>query len=316
MNWWRVSLSLFVWSVALSGLAQPVPRDTSYTVASAYAKLKKEYPNIQPLHFSGDSRVTLRKNLIYHQEGNRPLLADVFSLSAPVPNALPAVILVHGGGWRTGDKSLLWPMAERLAIAGYVAITVEYRLSLEAPFPAAVHDLKAAILWVKANAANLRIDTARIAMLGCSAGGQLAALVGTTARHPVLDSAPHHAHASTVQAVVDVDGVLAFHHPDSQEGTMAAQWLGGSYEELPENWQLASALTHVGPHTPPTLFLGSKYPRFLAGRAGYEAVLKQHGTLTRTHVFADAPHSFWLFHPWFEPTMSHIIEFLNQCFIH
>src|SRR5690606_6011500 len=107
-------------SVAFSGLAQSVPRDTSYTLASAYAKLKKEYPNILPVYFSGDSRVTLRKNLIYHEWGNRSLHADVFSLSGPVPKMLPAVILVHGGGWRTGDKSLLWPMAEQLALAGFV----------------------------------------------------------------------------------------------------------------------------------------------------------------------------------------------------
>ena len=86
-----------------------------------------------------------------------------------------AVIMIHGGGWRSGNRMQHWPLAESLAHLGYVCFTPEYRLSTEALFPAAVYDIKAAIRWVKGNASKYNIDTTRIAIAGFSAGGELAA---------------------------------------------------------------------------------------------------------------------------------------------
>lgn len=123
-------------------------------------------------------------------------------------------------------------MAAALAKHGYVAVSAEYRLSLEAAYPAAVYDLKAAVRWMRANAKQYGIDTEKIAALGCSAGGQLAALLGiTNGNHHFEDSLDNANLSSDVQAVVDIDGTLAFHHPESAEGKAASQWLGGTYEE-------------------------------------------------------------------------------------
>lgn len=203
-------------------------------------------------------------------------------------------------------------MAEAIAAAGYVAVAVEYRLSLEATYPAAIHDLKAAIRWMRTNAGALSVDPKRIAVLGCSAGGQLAALLGTTGDDPKFDSEPNEKVSSTFQAIVNLDGILAFQHPESEEGDMAAQWLGGTYSEVPEAWENASALNHVSKLTPPTLFLASAYPRFLAGRQDFVDRLNSYGIKNRTEYFKDAPHAFWLFNPWFEPTVNYVTRFLDE----
>ncbi|WP_224998999.1 alpha/beta hydrolase [Cesiribacter sp. SM1] len=314
-------LLLILLSFSYGAMAQEAlfPRDTSYTFRSAYEKLHKEYPSIKAVDTAAPKGVAVRQNLVYRRLGNRALHLDMFypatSRNADKAKKLPAVLMVHGGGWRTGDKSLVKPMAQQLAAAGYVTAAVEYRLSLEAPYPAAVHDLKAAIRWLRANAAEYGIDTSRIAVYGTSAGGQLAALIGTTNNLKKLEGAgDHQQHSSSVQAIIDVDGVLAFKHPESEEGTMAAQWLGGTYEEVPQNWQEASALTHVDKNTPPVLFISSSYPRFHAGRADMVKVLDREGIYHEHWTMPDSPHSFWLFHPWFVPTLQYTTNFLNKVF--
>ncbi len=292
-----------------------VPRDTSYNIQSAYEKHKKNHPFIKIAGAELPKGVKEKRDVVYRTSGERELMADVFYPAKKSKGGYPGVLLIHGGGWRTGDKSLLVPLAQQLAANGYVAVAAEYRLSLEAPYPAAVHDLKQAVRWMRAHAKELKLDTTQIAVLGSSAGGQLAALLGTTGGMEKLEGeGDYKEHSSRFQAIVDIDGVLAFKHPDSSEGSMAAQWLGGSYDEATENWQEASALTHAGPETPPVLFLASSYPRFLAGRQDMIKILDQHGIYTETHHFEDAPHSFWLFHPWFEPTVNYTLTFLDKVF--
>jgi pectinesterase len=88
--------------------------------------------------------------------------------------------------------------------------------------------------------------------------------------------------------------------------------LGGTYEEVPEIWNEASALYHVDKHTPPTLFLSSIYSRFLAGRKDYIDKLKPFGINSETYFLDRAPHSFWLFNPWYETTMKYVTDFLKR----
>lgn len=304
---------IFLFPLALlAQVSVTYPRDTSYTIHSAYEKHKKNYPDISVPKYSLPKGVAQKKDLIYRFIGERNLHLDISYPKSNPKELCPGVLLIHGGGWRTGDKSLMLPMAQQLAARGFVTVVAEYRLSLEAPFPAAVHDLKAAIRWMRENAVTYNIDTSKIAVLGCSAGGQLAALIGTTNGMEKLEGERENHHSSTVQAIVDIDGILAFHHPESEEGTMAAQWLGGDYSKIPEVWEEASALSHVDENTPPVLFIGSSFPRFLAGRKDMIKVLDKHDIFSESHVFEEAPHSFWLFNPWFKPTVKYVEEFLNR----
>jgi len=88
--------------------------------------------------------------------------------------------MIHGGGWKSGSKEMQIPLAQQISARGYVTVCVEYRLSPEALYPAAVHDIKAAIRFLRAHAEEYGIDPGKIAVSGCSAGGHLAALAGMT----------------------------------------------------------------------------------------------------------------------------------------
>ncbi|WP_461147130.1 alpha/beta hydrolase fold domain-containing protein [Spirosoma pulveris] len=318
-------LTHLLWATPL--LAQPVNgltgvRDTSFAVWSTHQKLKGQYPAIQIVKPLLPPGVKAAQNIAYCQRNGRSLHLDAFYPAQTARNKRrPAVLLIHGGGWRSGDRSQQVPMAQYLAAHGYVAVTAEYRLSTEALYPAAVHDLKAAIRWLHAHAREYTIDTTRLAVLGCSAGGQLAALLGATNGVLALEgSGCADGHSSTVQAVVDVDGVLAFDHPESAEGndsksiSAATYWFGGPKAQTIDLWHEASALTYARQQTVPILFLNSSAERMHAGRDDLRKELDSRGIYSEEHTFADAPHPFWLFHPWFEPTMTYTIGFLDKVF--
>jgi acetyl esterase/lipase len=225
------------------------------------------------------------------------------------------VLLIVGGGWRSGDRTHNYAMCIALAKAGYVALSADYRLSPESPYPAAVYDLKAAIRWMRGHAKAYGIDTGKITVLGCSAGGQLAALLGTTNGNiHYEDWAGDTAHSAAVQAVIDIDGTLAFHHPESAEGTVAAQWLGGTYEQRPEVWAEAAPLEHVDSNTAAFLFINSSIPRFHAGRDDMIRKMDSLHIYSEVHTLDDTPHPFWFFNPWFEPMMNFITGFLEKRF--
>ena len=125
--------------------------------------------------------------------------------------------------------------------------------------------------------------------------------------------------SSKVNAVIDMDGLLAFIHSESGEGddskrtSAATNWFGYSKTENPELWKQGSPLTHIGPHTPPTLFINSNVARMHAGRDDYIRILNEYNTYTEIKSF-DAPHSFVLFEPWFTPMIQSIDTFLKKVF--
>lgn len=108
------------------------------------------------------------------------LLADLYTPLGPAPaNGWPAVVLIHGGGWRSGDREQVAGLAERIAARGYVTLNVTYRLVPAAIFPAALQDVQQAIVWLRRQASAQAVDPARIATWGYSAGAHLAALAGS-----------------------------------------------------------------------------------------------------------------------------------------
>ena len=307
-------------TVSIPVVAQKVaqiPRDTSFTVFSAYQKEKKKFPNIaivRPADFDADR---WDKDVIYRtikktKYGKRDLHLDVFH---PVDDQAvhPAIIMIHGGGWSSGNKSHMFPMAQKFADAGYVAIAVEYRLSDEAIFPAAVMDIRNAVHWLRSHYKELSVDTGKIAMLGCSAGAQLAGLVAVT-QH-VEDLGGRSGDYAKVHAVISMDGIVSFIHPEaSAESTSASRWLGGTRVTNMENWRKASTLEYVNKDTPSFGFINSSIPRFHAGRDDMIERLNELGIYSEVHTIPDTPHPFWLFHPWFETAFDYALVYLNKVF--
>jgi len=132
------------------------------------------------------------------------------------------------------------------------------------------------------------------------------------------DSTVYNNHSTKIHSIIDIDGVIAFIHPLSEEGGKpgkigsAEKWFGIHFKKDPAKWIEASALTFVDENTPPTLFIASSFPRFNAGREDMIEKMNSYGIYNDKLIFDDAPHSFWLFNPWFTPTLNKIIDFLSK----
>lgn len=287
--------------------------DSSYTIKSTYTKLIKKYPFIKIAQEAKNKNVAEISDVIYSQDKNRALHLDACFNTAKKRN--PAVIMIHGGGWRSGNKNQMKVMAQEIALKGYSCFAIEYRLSLEAKYPEGIYDVKNAIKFIKDNARKFHVDPNKIAVLGCSSGGQMAALIGTTNGNSAFDDVHNKSKSSSeVNAIINVDGILAFKHPESSEGEMAAFWLKGTFDENPENWKNASPLTHTGKRTPPILFINSSIPRFHAGRDDMIKILNLNNIYSEVQTIKDSPHSFWFFAPWLDETVLYTTQFLDKNF--
>lgn len=265
--------------------------------------------------------VRQKKDVVYCTYGKRKMKLDAF-FDKNVTKKQTAIIIIHGGGWRSGNRQQHYQMAQKLASLGYVCFTPEYRLSTEALFPAAIYDLKAAIRWVRENASEYNVNPDQIVSLGFSAGGELAAFMGTTGNMPLFEGVVTNSNSkSQVNAVVDIDGTLSFVHPESSEGddsrkiSAGTYWFGYSKKENPKLWEAASPLSYVNASTPPTLFINSSVARMHAGRDDFRKVLDANNIYSEVHEFENSPHAFCLFSPWFEPTIQYIDAFLTKVFI-
>ncbi|WP_395739087.1 alpha/beta fold hydrolase [Prosthecobacter sp.] len=175
----------------------------------------------------------------------------------------PLLVYVHGGGWRAGSKEDV-PVVD-LYDKGYAIASVDYRLSTQAPFPAQVHDIKAAIRFLRANAGKYHVNAGKIAILGSSAGGHLAALVGVSNGSKELEGkvGEHLDQSSDVQVIVSYFGasnletILAQSTPKGLEFRIPALklLLGDTPDKKPELARLASPVAHLDKKDPPLLLI-------------------------------------------------------------
>ena len=314
---------LFFASIALAQhvvIINGIPRDTSYTLYSAAKKMIKKFPDAKLVTSHLPQNVKEESNIVYAKIGKRELHLNAFCPEDTIEENYPGVLMIYGGGWASGDTSLIIPMAERLAAKGFVTVTPEYRLSPEALYPAAVLDLKAAVRWMRANADKYHIDKNKIAAYGCSAGGQLAALLGTTNNDKEFEGNEGSTnYSSDIQAVVNVDGVVDFFGKGSEEiknnpdrPGAAHRWFGVSAKDNPQVWKDAGAYNHTSKKTPPINFINSNVPRFHAGRDEMINLLKKYNIYYEVHTLPNTTHTFWLFQPWFEKTLEYTYIFLNK----
>jgi acetyl esterase/lipase len=164
---------------------------------------------------------------------------------------VPCVIVVHGGGWDSGDRTQIPQFNHWLAGRGYAVAAISYRLAPAFPWPAQREDLLAAVAWLKAQAAALGVDPTRLVLLGRSAGGQIAQTVGYTANDPAI--------RGVIGLYAPADLVFGYrntHENDALKSpALMRQYLGGTPENARANYESASAHYQVRPGVPPTLLV-------------------------------------------------------------
>jgi acetyl esterase/lipase len=194
------------------------------------------------------AQITIDRDLAYVQRSDRWLRADVYTPAGRGP--FPAVLLVHGGSWKRGNKQRMARIAGRLAQRGYVAVSIDYRLAPQNRFPAQLHDCQAAVRWMRTNAESFRVDPTRIAGFGYSAGAHLVALLATASDNDGLGEAFATPFPDTrLQAAVL--GAAPVDLADFPTNAVFESVLGASVAERPDLYALASPLTLVTPDDPP-----------------------------------------------------------------
>ena len=274
------------------------PNVTPYTNEGTFEKFKKKYPFVNSIERPVPQNIKINKDVEYANIDGLSLKADVFYPSDQ-SKKYPGIAMVHGGGWISGSKENEKFMAMELASKGYVVIGIGYRLADVAKFPAGVEDIETGIQWLKKNHKKYSLNKKKMAVLGESAGAQIATLVGVRKKNKI-------------QAIVNVDGIVSFIHPEAEESAYAAYWLDGDKESNLKNWTEASPLEYVDKNTPPTLFINSSQPRFHAGRDDMMKKLKSYNIYTELHEIKDTPHSFWSAEPWFTETLNLTVSFLDK----
>ena len=180
----------------------------------------------------------------------------------------PTIVCIHGGGFRAGSREGYNALCMRLAQQGYVALTVSYRLAPKYPFPAAIHDTKAAVRWTRANAAKYKIDPERIGVTGGSAGGHLAQFLAVTGDVKEFEGEGGNADKSSkVACVVNVYGPSDFtksYGKSVDAAEVLPLFLGGNLETARKLHLRASPLYWVTPNAAPTLCIHGTEDKYVA----------------------------------------------------
>ena len=210
---------------------------------------------ISPLARAADP--VFERGVEYANPDSQHLQLDL-ARSAEGDGPFPAVVCIHGGGFRAGKREGWDGMCKQLAARGYVAVTITYRLAPKYQFPAAVEDCKAAVRWMRANAEKYHVDANRIAVLGDSAGGHLTQFLAVTNNVHDFDGDQNSGPSSAVQCAVSFYGPCDFtksYGKSVDAAEVLPLFLGGNLEQERHRHILASPLYWVTPDAPPILLL-------------------------------------------------------------
>ncbi len=283
-------LSVIALVLSLSPLirAVPIARELPRRLERAFGSAAGTMPRSAPLVLIDIVRgvkspaVIVRTHSYIVRDG-RPLELDLYRASPRSANA-PLVIMIHGGSWRGGVRGDLAPLNRYLAARGYAVAAISYRLAPEHPHPAASEDVAAAIAYLKSNAAEHGVDSSRIALIGRSAGGQLALLAG----YSVVDPS--------------IRGLVAFYAPSDQKygydnpskplvfdsrGILEG-FLGGTPAAVPAAYASSSPINYVGAHTIPTLLIHGRRDE-LVFAAQSERLAAKLAAAGRPHFYLELP---------------------------
>lgn len=258
MNTKHYKLTAFLLSITATLLA-----------ANVYAQQNRRRP------FTPPANIILTADIPYAGTENPRQMLDLMLPKESKNRSLPVIVFIHGGGFKAGSKTTgLWHLRSIAESGNYACITINYRLTDESIWPTQVHDCKAAIRWVKANAKKYNMNPDKIGIWGSSAGGYLAAMLGTSADVIAMDGAigSNFTLSSQVACVVDFFGATDFVSLSKDTPAWAklkhgysnspdSKLMGFTINEHPEKAAVASPITYITKDDPPFLIAhGTKDP--------------------------------------------------------
>ncbi|MFL5730950.1 MAG: alpha/beta hydrolase fold domain-containing protein [Cytophagaceae bacterium] len=229
------------------------------------------------------------ERLRYSSDNSPELVIDLYKSSVQTSKS-PCVIIVHGGAWEGGDSRQLPALNSYLVGKGYTVAAITYRLAPEYIAPAASDDVQKAVEFIKKNSERFNIDSTKLALLGRSAGGQVALVAGYSMNDPCIKG--------LIAFYTPADMVWGYSLPgnplilDSRK--VLSAYLGGSYEKVPQNYEKATAMNYVNAHTPPTLMLHGQKDEMVAYEHNIrlKKVLDQYGVKNTIVTLPWATHGF------------------------
>ncbi len=261
--------------------------------------------------------IQIQEDVVFGSGGGRDLVADVYTPEG-IETPAPAVLMLYGGGWRRGDIKNLRERALTLAGHGFVVVASEYRLSGESRWPAHIHDTKAAIRWLHANAETLGIDATKIAAVGFSAGAHLALLAaGTPGRAEFAGEGGDAGASEALAATAVFYAPVRFQMPGTKvSGGSPVDALAGD-DATEEETIAAGPIEYVTSEFPPTLLLSGSFDKMVPVSASlrmYEA-LTAAGVTTDLRFYGGLPHGFDRLPGHLEQTIADVALFLDRVMV-
>jgi acetyl esterase/lipase len=232
-------------------------------------------------------QVTIENNVVFGTTGSRDLKCDIYR--PPIEgNHQPGVLLIHGGAWQSGDRSQLRYYGIQLARYGFVGVACEYRLSGEASWPAQIHDVKAAIRWMRTNANHLGIDETKICVTGNSAGAHLALMMGCDIDE--FEGKGGNMNVSSKCAAISAIYPPTRVHFNKNETENKLLGKDGSDEVATK----ASPINYANKNFPPTILIHGNADQVVPNSESFNMyhALNKAGASVELHVFDGAPHAF------------------------
>jgi len=202
----------------------------------------------------GLGEVKVETGVTYAERPSGPLKLDIYRTSADEKSThekRPAIVVIHGGSWKSGDRRQLGLYAASLARRGYVAYAIEYRLAPKHPWPAQWEDVRDAVIWVRREADKQGVDPNRIGAVGYSAGGHLASMLGTIGHKSSNDKHPE---LTAKVTCVAAGGAPCDFTDMPVDNVFLKYWLGATRGDKPEVYHAASPLQHVTSASAPIMF--------------------------------------------------------------
>lgn len=286
------------------GESHPLPADSvSGSPPTVHAQTSRPPTPRATAQAEAEPTFKLVQNIPYRAVDNRTLACDLYIPKGNGP--FPTVMFLHGGGWSGGDRKQLRRQASFLAERGFFGVAIDYRLAPEHPFPASLEDARGAVAWIREHAAQYQMDPKRIAAVGSSAGGHLAAMLG-------VGSGSRPNATTVVQAVVAFNGIYDLNAMPPSD--MVARFVGSPCAAAPERCKEASPISSVRPGLPPFLLLHGTSDK----TAPYTQATSMVAALLAAHDSADlftaegAPHTFWNQPRWMDASFRAMGEFLTE----